>query len=76
MGKLSNGRKIMHEWATIFLILAGSIAIFAFTGIAPGYAPAAQVIFYLLLSISLFAFIAGLFPKKKTYSKRLVIDIK
>lgn len=66
----------MYEWALISLILACFAAVFGFTGIAAAYAATAQIIFYILLSVSLFSFIVGLFPKKKPYSKRLLIDIK
>jgi len=74
--QLLKRRKIMYEWAFIFLLQAIIAAIFCFTGIAGAYASAAQLIFYILLSLAIFSFIAGLIPKKKTYAKRLIIDIK
>lgn len=66
----------MYEWAIIFLIMALISSIFGYTGIAAAHASTAQSVFYVCLSLSVFSYITGLFRKKKTYSKRLIIDIK
>ncbi|MDW7773893.1 MAG: DUF1328 domain-containing protein [Desulfobulbaceae bacterium] len=66
----------MYEWALIFFIMAIIAGLFGFTGIAVAFASAAKIFFYIMLTLTFIAFIAGMLPKRKSYSKRLIIDIK
>lgn len=66
----------MYEWAIIFSALAFGAAIFGFTGISATYAPVAQVLFYIFLSLGAFALFAGFYPRRRRHGRRLIIDIK